>query len=298
METKKHPGKTIQRQIDNRPASSYHIPYTEVFGIRTDSFFSQASFLADSIKVQDAAFTILKDLKKPWNKERILPIPQQLLRNEKGKFWLDKIQITNAHIDYIEIIDDKEVRIPVDNLNATVLNMGTIQSEYQKLSDNAMTIQLQGRVLNAMNFETNFQFTNPLQSNFFHFSGSTGSFTFESLNPVMVPSSNIKFESGKVHEIVFSGEGNEERTKGELIMRFNDLKSSVLKKKTEERNKTFSWLANTAVRSENPKNGKLKTAQINFKRVPYKGFGNYMVKTVESGLVNSVYPFGRRKTER
>ncbi len=289
---------TIQRQKFNRPATSYHIPYTEVFGIRTDSFFSQAFFLADSITVNDAAFTILKDLKKPWNEEKILPIPQHVLRKEKSKFWLGKIQIENALIDYIEIVEDKEIHIPVDNLNATVLNVGTIQSKYQNLSDNAMTIHLRGKVLNAMNFVTSFKFINPLDSNFFQFSGNTGPFTFESLNPVMIPSTSIKFESGKVHEILFSGEGNEEQTKGELVMRFNNLKSSVLKKNSTKRKKTFSWLANTAVRTENPKKGKLKTAQINYKRIPYKGFGNYMVKSVESGLINSVYPFGRRHTEK
>ena len=114
----------------------------------------------------------------------------------------------------------------------------------------------------------------------------------------MVPSSSIKFESGRVYELNFNGQGNSTTTTGDFVMRYDNLKTIILRKDAMLTNKTFSWIANSAVRKENPKNGKLKTAEIDFNRVPYKGFGNYMVKSIESGLINSVYPFGKRRQKK
>jgi hypothetical protein len=56
----------------------------------------------------------------------------------------------------------------------------------------------------------------------------------------------------------------------------------------------MTWAANTAVRSQNPgKKGKLIIAHIDFERVMYKGFGNLIWKSVQSGLVNTVAPTGK-----
>jgi len=35
--------------------------------------------------------------------------------------------------------------------------------------------------------------------------------------------------------------------------------------------------------------------QIQVERVPYKGLGNYLWKGVESGLINSLSPFGKHR---
>ena len=81
-----------------------------------------------------------------------------------------------------------------------------------------------------------------------------------------------------------------------MTMLFDNLDAAVLKKDQLEENKTFSFLANAAIKDSNPsKNGRVSVAEIEFDRTMYKGFGNYLFKTVESGLVNSVYPFGDRK---
>ena len=45
----------------------------------------------------------------------------------------------------------------------------------------------------------------------------------------------------------------------------------------ENKKKFLSWIANTVVHSFNPgKKGKLRTAQMSFERVEYKGLGNFL----------------------
>ena len=67
-------------------------------------------------------------------------------------------------------------------------------------------------------------------------------------------------------------------------------------KKFLSENKKVSWIANAFMKRSNPnKNGRTVTADINFERLKYKGFANYIWKSIQSGVVNSIMPFGKRR---
>ena len=47
------------------------------------------------------------------------------------------------------------------------------------------------------------------------------------------------------------------------------------------------------IHKSNPsKNGEAREATMKFERVLYKGLGNYLWKTLQNGIVNSIAPFG------
>ena len=286
--------KSLQKRY-NTPINAYHIPKIELFGIKSDSLLRNRNFYADSISFQEASVSILKNLNKPWNKDKVIPLPQFSLRRTKSDFGFRKVILKHAQFNYIEVLGSNEITIPIDSLNMTILNLSSRPEYYNDIEKGNLKASVSGQLLSVVDFSSHFTFQNPIHTNDFQFEGSTGPFHFEAFNPVMVPTSNIKFESGRVHQIHFSGQGNEKSAEGEFVMNFKDLKTVVLKKNSNKKKKTFSWLANATVQKENPKNGKLRVAQMRYKRIRYKGFGNYMFKTVESGLINSVYPFGRRK---
>ncbi|MDT0539918.1 hypothetical protein [Croceitalea sp. P059] len=290
--------KKVAISIYTKSPSSFDIPTLEVFGLDTAKLFKKFDLMADSVLIDKAKITILKDSNKPWNKKVTKPMPQHLLRKSNKEFWIKKVQIKNSSLDYFEIINEKEIVINLENVHSTILNLGSAKSRYNDLEPQNIDMSLTAKVFNEIDFSLNLKLINPLNSNFFTFNGHTGPFNFESFNPVMVPSSNIKFESGRVHKLNFNGQGNATSTTGDFVMHYDNLNTIVLRKDAMLTNKTFSWIANSAVRKENPKNGKLKTAVIQFQRVPYKGFGNYIVKSIESGLINSVYPFGKRRHKK
>ncbi|MDT0605970.1 hypothetical protein [Croceitalea rosinachiae] len=290
--------KKVSNNTFTKSPGSFDISMVEVFGLDTSKLFKNFDLMADSVLIDNAKITILKDSNKPWNKSVTKPMPQQVLRNSNKEFWINKVLIKNSSLNYLEIINDKEVVINLEDVQSTILNLGTVKSKYNDLESPNIDVTISAKVFKELNFLLNLKLINPLHSNFFSFNGHTSSFNFESFNPVMVPSSSIKFESGRVLKIDFNGQGNETSTKGDFVMRYDNLKTIILRKDAMLTNKTFSWLANSAVRKENPKNGRLKTAQIDFNRIPYKGFGNYMVKSIESGLINSVYPFGKRTRKK
>lgn len=287
--------KKVASSIFTKSPSSFDVSKVEAFGLDTSKLFKDFELMVDSVRIDNAKIIILKDSNKPWNKSATKLMPQQVLRNINKEFWISKVLIKNSSLKYLEVINDKEVEINIENVQSTILNLGTAKAMYNDLKSPNINVIFTAKVFEEMDFYLNLKLMNPLHSNFFTFDGHTSSFNFASFNPVMVPSSSIKFESGRVYNIDFNGQGNSTSTTGDFVMRYDNLKTIVLRKDAMLSNKTFSWIANSAVRKENPKHGKLKTAEIYFKRVPYKGFGNYMVKSIESGLINSVYPFGKRK---
>jgi hypothetical protein len=284
-----------RRKAHNTPVNSIKIKGMECFGIQMDKLFQKLELNADSLIIDQATTHIVKNVDKPWNRNVTIPLPQQMLRDQKVMFWFKKIRIENSGLEYIEFSRSDEIVIPIKKLNASILNVGSRKNAVVSDSSNSMEVQLNATLFDDLDFNLDMNFMDPMKANDFEFKGSTGPFRFESFNPIMVPTSNIKFESGQVKRIYFNGTGNTEKTSGEFVMLYDDLKTTVLKHKSQKKNKTFSWLANTSVRKQNPKKGKLKVAMMGYERVPYKGFGNYMFKTIESGLINSVYPFGIRK---
>ena len=60
-----------------------------------------------------------------------------------------------------------------------------------------------------------------------------------------------------------------------------------------EKNDFLSWSVNNLVHKSNPgNNGEVREATMKFERVMYKGFGNFLWKTLQNGIVNSIAPFG------
>jgi len=74
------------------------------------------------------------------------------------------------------------------------------------------------------------------------------------------------------------------------------LRAEKEKKDYKTNNKFVSWVANTALHDSNPsKNGKIRVAHMHTIRVPSKGFGNFMWKTSENGIMRTISPAGKRR---
>ena len=81
-------------------------------------------------------------------------------------------------------------------------------------------------------------------------------------------------------------------------MYYTDLEIEVENKKNKEK-KALNWLANTVVKSSNPnKKGVLIIGSMEYEREYYKGMPNFIWKSIQSGIVNSFNPAGKRKKRK
>ena len=125
--------------------------------------------------------------------------------------------------------------------------------------------------------------------------GYVGSFKFHTLDKVLYPILGLKILSGELHKIDFKLESDDFQSKGEMTMLYKNLHASILKSHKGSENHLLSSITNGLIHKSNPnKRGKIKTVRMSFKRDEYKGLGNYLWKTIQSGIINTITPMRKR----
>ncbi len=162
----------------------------------------------------------------------------------------------------------------------------------------SMVIEMRANFMEKPALKVDFNF--PLYSavDTFFYSGHLAPAKLSTFNKAAFPAIGAKFIGGKLNGISFTGSANPTFSKGEMTMLYQDLDAEMIKKDQVSKSKFFSWAANTALRKGNPgKNGKERVVVMEFQRVMYKGFGNVVWKTLQSGIVNTISPVGKTKKE-
>ncbi len=266
-----------------------------VSGIDPYPLFQSGVISIQQIDVNGLKASTFKDKTKPWDIKKITNLPQMALENMRQPLHISTIKIKNSSFIYSEKLDhtDDLVNVNLDNIQGEITYVTSIRDSLN--SGRSLEVTLNTDLLNTLPFYVHITMPYNTTDNSFHASGySKGTADFEKLNPTVFPAVGMKFENGKLNGINFKLQGNPNRSKGELIMLYEDLEVELFKK-NESENKTTSWIANTFIKRSNPnKNGKIIEAKIDFERIKYKGFGNYLWKSVQSGIVNSLAPFGKR----
>lgn len=271
------------------------LPNVSVYGLAIEKLFFNQGIYLDSLILESPRFVIYKDKTRPWNKSQRPKLPSELLRDIKDRFYFEKIVFREASLDYTEKTENhgKLLNVPMRNLYLD------ISKGEQKRNSIPLKVSMDCKVFADLPLALTLTFPDFESSDDFYFTGSTGSTTFQSFNPVLLPTSGIKFERGNLHGMTFKGKANYSHAEGSLTMLYDNLQTAVFKKNQTEKNRTASFFANQAVRSSNPsRSGRTMVGTIDFDRVEYKGFGNFLFKSIESGIINSVYPLGKRKREK
>lgn len=110
----------------------------------------------------------------------------------------------------------------------------------------------------------------------------------------MIPAGRIRIKQGKIKSTKFEVFADKYESRGNMVMRYNDLKVSVLDEKGGEtdaikRKPLLSAIANTlVVKQDNPNRRFLRYGKIRYEVNPEKGFVNHWVQAVLSGVKSSV----------
>lgn len=262
-----------------------------VYQLNAGRIINDGEVYIDSILVNELKIDILKDKRYPFNEELRPKLLNQLLTSMELPLNIEKIKIENSELIYREKNPGTKEKMTV-SLNKLKANLNNVTSVKDSIKDGAVfRINLQAKLMDKA--EMNVHFVMPLnsKSDTMFYSGTLGSASFITFNKAIVPALGVEFKEGKLNSLSFSGSSNSHISKGKMTMKYENLVAEVYKKESKNKNKFMSWAANAAVYSNNPgKKGKLRVAHIEFERVMYKGFGNFMWKSVQSGLVNSVAP--------
>jgi hypothetical protein len=181
------------------------------------------------------------------------------------------------------------MKVTFDQLS---LEMSEITSIRDSMSyEHPMKLRLMANLQNQFPLDVTFIYPLLSKSDTFTFSGTLGGGDMTLFNPMLESAANVRFLKGKLKSIHFSVQSNANEAMGQMTMLYSGLEGEILRKNEVESNKFLSWIANQVVKSDNPLGGEEpRVVPLYFKRVMYKGTGNFAFKTLLSGILASTLP--------
>lgn len=273
-------------------------------GVDFDRLVQHQQVCIRKLEVGDFKVNDFRDKRIPFDYQYFPKLPQQALRNLNKKITVEELKICNGHFTYEEHHEnkDKPGMVYISDLEIEVLN---ISNEQQWIKDHpSMEINIEGKLMGKGLLKGQIDMPlNDLQDRF-TFSGSLGKMEIVPLNSMLEPITEFSLKSGVVDHVNFSAKlNNDFATGGTMELLYHDLKVAVLKerKKIHEMKEkgVLSFLANEIIRSDNPSHDHPpKKANLFFERNKNKGLGNYLWKTLLSGIKETIKPGGEKKYER
>ena len=268
----------------------------QIEGLDLESLFRDGELRMRSITLDSAQAGIFRDKTLPFDAGKAVKLPARALADLKFPLRIDTLRLRDSFLKYAENIPGSNdlVEVELGDLQMAlfpIVSGGVAGSESEKLH-----ISISTHLMDALPIGV--ELSMPYGGDALTLTGhSTGSARLHALDHPVYPAIGMRFTGGTLNSLSFSAHGNSRHMQGHLTMLYKDLEVEFLKEEGD-RSKTKSFLANALVKSSNPnRHGKTIVGVIEFERVPYKGLGNYIWKTVQSGLVNSLSPVGKHHRE-
>lgn len=265
-----------------------------ISGIDFQRFKNEGAFYTDSILVQGLDLNILMDKRLPFNTAKRPKLPNEIIKNAGFPIYIKGIAIERSRLNYQEKMENT-----AELMTAILGDLNVRISFATSISDSiatgkSMVIKLRSNFMDSTPLRADFDFPLYSRVDTFYYAGHLSSAQMDVFNKAAYPAMGIKFIKGQLDEISFSGSSSPRFSKGEMTMLYHDLEAELSKKDSHNKNKFLSWIANAVLYKSNPgENTDIRVVQMDFERVLYKGFGNLMWKTLQSGIVNTVLPTGK-----
>ena len=281
----------VNSYIYNTEVYDLNIKDIKIYKFDFEKLFENKSVFIDSIQVSQLKMDIYKDKRKPFDLNKRPKLPHQKLKALKLPLLIHKISIRESELVYEEKLEHKDLlmNVTMKDFNSNIFNITSIK----KYRNAPVKVDINTQFMGKANLNIDMLLPLADNQNTFFFSGFLSPAKMTYFDSAVVPALGLKILSGQVDNLSFQGSGNTYNSKGTMRLLYQDLEAEVFKKKTADKNEFLSWSVNHLLHKSNPnKNREIRDATMKFERVIYKGFGNYLWKTLQNGIVNSIAPFG------
>ncbi len=286
-------GKKFGKQTDRMEVK---LAKLEIVGFDMEKLVLDNSILIDNILIDELYLNAYRDKNIPFDYLRFPKFPQQSLSNLDFDLNVKKIEITHSEVLYEQLGEDatEPGKIPITNLYATIINVSNMP---KVIADNgSMRWDIQADFFDAGRLELEVVFTKNIKSPDFSFHGKMGEMDMAAFNSMIENTEYLRIDHGLLRSLTFEAVANEEYSQGELIMIYDSLHITGLKKMREKEKAELGLLsavANMVIRKFNPprkSNDKPEPAAIFFVRDKNKSIFNYLAKSLISGIKATIVP--------
>ena len=275
------------------------IQSAEINSLDIREIINSSDIILSNVIVDGMNLNIYKDKRFPFDTTKRPKLPMQSLKLLKQNLYVDSVIITNSEISYSELhkLMDEPMIVNLTKVNGTVSNITSITDSIAHRP--VMTVRLLANLQKSIPMGVNMYLPLNSVADTFSFNGWLGSGDMKLFNKILLPVLGIKFDAGSIDGLKFSATANATYSIGKMTMLYHDLDGVVVRKDMEQTNKFLSWVANTAMIKNNPIPDKEKrTEAMYFNRVMYKGLGNFIWKTLQSGITATIIPTMDNKVQK
>ena len=269
-----------------------------IYGYKIGKALRHGIIDIDSIMVDGLKLNIYKDKNRPFDENKRPLFIQQQLKQLKQPLHIKKVIVRNSNFNFV-LRPENSIKLMKVDIGKIEANFSFITSFADSLkSGKELELNLKGILMgtSSLKLDVMMPYNSPVDT--FYFSGELVGGDFAKFNPALYPVTGIKFKGGKLNIMRFYAHASPKSAKGLMTLLYSNLKAEILKKDIKKDNKILSFGANAVIRTSNPnKKGKTRVAIVKTDRVLYKGFGNLLWKSVQSGLINTILPTGKTHKE-
>ncbi|MHC0439108.1 hypothetical protein [Flavobacterium sp. 3-210] len=246
------------------------------WGFKNDRFYFKANSLV--IHHFDANIYRSKIPKDDLSKKYLY---NHLLRNIKFPLQIDTLQVLKSKLVYEEEIDFSKgsgvLTFDQFNLQATNLRSGF---GLKKTNDVKIKVKCIFMKNSPLNVDWNFNVLDKTDG--FHIQGIISNFDVVAMTKFTKPYMNTTF-TGTFNKYRFNFYGNDNVSKGNASLDYDDLKVKLYKKKNPEKEaKLKTAVANLLVKNDSK--DKAKTADVELERIQEKSFYNFLWRSIAESL--------------
>jgi len=243
----------------------------------------------ESVVVESANIEVYLNKNLPLSRHK--KMPHELFRAVKPYLNIDTILLRNSKILYTEYKGTEEGKLDFENVNGVLLN---ITNDTLKMSTaTPARVDARAELMGAGLLDLSLQL--PLLSSDFQcdYTANLGIIDVTLLNQFVVDKNNIRVESGNVERVFLKVKVRNGLAQGTLEATYDDLKISILGKKTGDKKTLVSAIANIVLRGKNEKGSEknpFKVGTIYYKREPTDGILRFISRTAQMGLLETLVP--------
>lgn len=255
----------------------------------------QGNLIADSLVMDESIFKIFRDLSYPReDKSKIGNYPHQLLLKAPMDVALENVVIRAGLIEYKEKNpkSDSSGRVRFQNVSAVFHH---VTNRAEDLGKNSIcTLFFKSSFLGKAPVTATLQMYLSDPNGKFSIKGAMSPVDATVFNELTRPMGLAAIEKGKVNHLDFNLTGGDTEIGGAVLLLYNDLKVTLLKKDEEnnelKKKKLASLLANVMIIDENPKKHKTPRRAIitRFPRDIQRSFFNLIWKSIFAGVKQTV----------
>ncbi|WP_394774139.1 hypothetical protein [Flavobacterium sp.] len=246
------------------------------WGFKNEKFF----FKANSLIVNHADANIYRN-KIPKDDLSKKYLYNHLLRKIKFPLQIDTIQILKSKLVYEEEINFSKGPgiLNFDRFNMYVTNIKSGFS-LKKMADVKIKVNCLFMKTSPLNVDWSFNVLDLKDS--FHIQGTILNFNVSAMERFTKPYINTTF-TGKFNKYHFNFYGNDNISKGNASLDYDDLKVKLYKKKHPEKEaKLKSAIVNLLVKNDSK--DKAKNADVELERIQEKSFYNFLWRSIAESL--------------